>query len=157
MPQAEYAVTAREPLSLNCRLRLPTAASRFVPMRLDSVEEKIGCLPVLRLLGSLEISTVDALRDRTVGLLARGASAIALDLAQLTLVASSGMGALLGGKKRAMEKEVSYFLLDCPIPLQRLLDMVGLNRVMDFCTRQELGERFPAPEPAPTPTPARRR
>jgi anti-sigma B factor antagonist len=126
-------------------------------MRLDIVEEKIGSVPVLRLLGSLDISTVDALRDRTIGLLDRGASAIALDLAQVTLVDSSGMGALLGGKKRAMEKEVSYYLLDCPTPLQRLLDLVGLNRVMDFCTRQELGERYPAPEPVPTPTPTRRR
>jgi len=126
-------------------------------MRLDIVEEKIGSVPVLRLLGSLDISTVDALRDRTITLLDRGASVIALDLAQLTLVDSSGMGALLGGKKRAMEKEISYFLLDCPAPLQRLLDMVGLNRVMDFCTRQELGERFPAPEPIPTRTATRRR
>jgi anti-anti-sigma factor len=82
-----------------------------------------------------------------IQLLERGTPAVALDLAQVTLVDSSGTGALLSGKKRALEKEISLFLLDCPAPLQRLLDMVGLNRVLDFCTRRELDGRFPNPEP----------
>jgi anti-sigma B factor antagonist len=125
-------------------------------MRLDIVEEKVGPVPVLRLLGSLDITTVDALRERTIHLLERNTPAVALDLAQVTLVDSCGMGALLGGKKRAVEQEVGFYLLDCPAPLQRLLDMVGLNRVMDFCTRRELEEQFPSREPQPGPTVSQR-
>jgi anti-sigma B factor antagonist len=125
-------------------------------MRLDMVEERVGPVAVLRLLGSLDITTVDTFRERTLGLLEREIPAVAFDLAQVTLMDSSGMGALLGGKKRAVEKSVGYFLLDCPAPLQRLLDMVGLNRVMDFCTRQELVNRYLALAPEPL-QPARRR
>ncbi len=120
-------------------------------MRLDIVQEQIGQVPVLRLLGALDIATLDQFREGACRLLEQEAPAIAVDLAQVTFVDSSGMGALLAGKKRAMEKGVEFVLLDCPEPLQRLLDLVGLNRIIDFRARHELAERFPMPEP-PTPT-----
>jgi anti-sigma B factor antagonist len=113
-------------------------------MRLEIVDEREGTVPVLRLLGTLDVSTVDQLRQRIITLLEQEAPAVALDMAQVAFVDSSGLGALLGGKKRALEKGVGYYLLDCPPPLQRLIGLVGLDQVMDFCTRRELTERFPA-------------
>src|SRR5438045_8150838 len=112
-------------------------------MRLDMVEELVGRVPVLRLLGSLDITTVDALRERQIGLLERDTPAVALDLAQVTLVDSSGMGVLLGGKKRAVEREVGFFLLDCPAPLQRLVVLVGMDSVLDYCSGRQLHLPFP--------------
>lgn len=125
-------------------------------MRLEMVEEREGAVPVLRLLGTLDVSTVGELRQRTIALLERDAPAIALDLAQVSFVDSSGLGALIGGKKRALEKGCQYFLLDCPPPLQRLVDLVGLDQVIEFCTRRELAGRFPAPA-APARSPAARK
>jgi anti-sigma B factor antagonist len=116
-------------------------------MQLDIVEEREGPVPVLRLLGTLDITTIDRLRERIIELLERDDPAVALDLAQVGVVDSSGMGTLLAGKKRALEKNVDYYLLDCPEPLQKLLGMVGLDRVIDFCPRHELRQRFPDPEP----------
>lgn len=124
-------------------------------MQLEIVAEREGTAAVLRLLGTLDTSTVDQLRSQIIMLLEQEASAIALDMAQLTFVDSSGLGALIGGKKRALEKGRDYFLLDCPPPLQRLVELVGLDQVIDFCTRRELAVRFPAPA-APRPEPERR-
>jgi anti-sigma B factor antagonist len=120
-------------------------------MRLEIIDECEGAVLVLRLLGTVDVSTVDQLRQRTMTLLERDVPAIALDLAHVTFVDSSGLGALLGGKKRALEKNVGYLLLDCPAPLQRLLALVGLDQVIDFCPRRELAERFPAPVRPPVP------
>lgn len=123
-------------------------------MRLEIVNEREGAVPVLRLLGTLDISTVDQLRERTIALLEEEAPAVTVDLAQVTFVDSSGLGALLAGKKRAMEKGKEYYLLDCPAPLQSLLALVGLDQVIDFCARRELAEKFPAPAPPPPSRPA---
>jgi anti-sigma B factor antagonist len=115
-------------------------------MRLEIVEENDGPVPILRLLGAVDTATIGPLRERIMAALGREVPAIALDLAQVTFVDSSGMGTLLSGKKRAAEKNVGYYLLDCPAPLQELLDLVGLNRVIDFCSRRELRDRLPQPE-----------
>jgi anti-sigma B factor antagonist len=117
-------------------------------MQLEIVEEREGRVPVLRLLGPLDVATADQLRERIIALLERDVPAVAVDLAQVAFVDSSGMGALLGGKKRALERNIDYYLLDCPAPLASLLNMVGLDRVIDFCARRELAQRFPPEETA---------
>jgi len=124
-------------------------------MRLEVVEDRDHAIPVLRLFGGLDISTVDELRQRLIPLLDQDISSLALDLSQVTFVDSSGLGALLAGKKRALEKDVFYFLVDCPAPLQSLIELVGLDQVMEFCTWRELVGRFPATAPR-TPTGSRR-
>jgi anti-sigma B factor antagonist len=116
-------------------------------MRLEVVEDRDHAIPVLRLFGGLDITTVDELRQRSITLLEQDVASVALDLSQVTFVDSSGLGALLAGKKRALEKQVGYFLVDCPAPLQGLIDLVGLDQVMDFCTWRELVERFPGMAP----------
>jgi anti-sigma B factor antagonist len=125
-------------------------------MQLEILEERDGRIPVLRLLGPLDVATADQYRERVARLLEQEPPAIGIDLRQVAFVDSSGMGALLGGKKRALERNVGYFLLDCPAPLQNLLHMVGLDRVIDFCARHELAQRFPVEESPAAPA-ARRR
>jgi anti-sigma B factor antagonist len=112
-------------------------------MRLEVVEDRDHAIPVLRLFGGLDIMTMDELRQRLIALLEQNVPSVALDLSQVTFVDSSGLGTLLAGKKRALEKNVGYFLVDCPAPLQSLIELVGLDQVMDFCTWRELVERFP--------------
>jgi anti-sigma B factor antagonist len=116
-------------------------------MRLEVVEDRDHAIPVLRLLGGLDITTVDELRQRLITLLEQDVTAVALDLSQVTFVDSSGLGALLAGKKRALEKNAGYFLVDCAAPLQSLIELVGLDQIMEFCTWRELVERFPVTVP----------
>ena len=52
-------------------------------MRLDIVEERAGVVPVLRLIGALDPSTVDPLRERTLDLLERDTPAVAVDRSEL--------------------------------------------------------------------------
>jgi anti-anti-sigma factor len=131
---------------------ITSASVKEACMRLEIIEEREDSIPVLRLLGGLDISTVDQLRERMIGMLERDVPALALDMAQVTFVDSTGLGTLLVGKKRALEKNVAYYLLDCPTPLQRLIELVGLDQVIDFCARRELADRIPAgapPQPVP--------
>ena len=116
-------------------------------MKLEIIEDREQTVPVLRLFGGLDISTVGQLRERVIALLAEEIPALALDMSQVTFADSSGLGTLLAGKKRALEKSVGYYLVDCPAPLQSLIALVGLDQIMDFCTWRELVERFPAPAP----------
>jgi anti-sigma B factor antagonist len=126
-------------------------------MKLEIVEDLEITVPVLRLFGALDISTVGQLRERLIAALEREIPALALDMSQVTFVDSSGLGALLAGKKRALEKSVGYFLVDCPAPLQSLIALVGLDQVMQFCTWRELVEQFPAPAPLAAATGTRRK
>ena len=114
-------------------------------MRLEVIEDRDHTVPVLRLFGGLDISTVGQLRERVIALLEEEIPALALDMSQVTFADSSGLGTLLAGKKRALEKNVGYYLVDCPAPLQDLIALVGLDQVIDFCTWRDLVERFPAP------------
>jgi anti-sigma B factor antagonist len=127
-------------------------------MRLEVIEDNEHAIPLLRLFGGLDISTVGQLRERLIGALERDILALALDLSQVSFVDSSGLGTLLAGKKRALEKNMSFFLVDCPTPLQSLIALVGLDQVIDFCTWRELVERFPSSKPGgPSPVAALQR
>ena len=126
-------------------------------MKLEVIEDRDHPIPVLRLFGGLDISTIDQLRERIISVSSDPIPALALDMSQVTFVDSSGLGTLLAGKKRALERNVEYLLVDTPAPLQSLITLVGLDQVIDFCTWHELMERFPAPASAPKAGAARSR
>src|SRR5437870_5764160 len=91
--------------------RLPRVCLRFqaraapsfgegASMRLEVIEDREHTIPVLRLFGGMDISTVGELRERLISVMEHEISALALDLSQVTFVDSSGLGTLLAGKKR---------------------------------------------------------
>jgi anti-anti-sigma factor len=120
-------------------------------MPLEIVEEREGAVPVLRLLGPLDVSNVDQLRRRIATLVDLEPPAIALDMVGVSLVDTSAMGVLLSGKRRTRERHMGYYLLDCPASVVRLLKLAGIDRLLEFCTRQELREWFPARGVPPSP------
>jgi stage II sporulation protein AA (anti-sigma F factor antagonist) len=126
-------------------------------MRLEVIEDTAHVLPVLRLLGGLDISTVGLLRERLIAALEQNIPALALEMSQVSFVDSSGLGTLLAAKKRALAQNVGFYLVDCPAPLQSLISLVGLDQVIDFCTWRELLDRFPSPKPSTPPPMATRR
>src|SRR2546423_15671501 len=101
-------------------------------MRLEIIEDREHTVPVLRLFGGLDISTVGQLRERVIALLEEEIPALALDMSQVTFADSSGLGTLLAGKNRALAKRVGYYLADCPVSLQDLIAFGRLDQGLGF-------------------------
>jgi anti-sigma B factor antagonist len=92
-------------------------------------QEKIEGTSVLRLVGELDVSTVPALREAMERRFAEGADSLALDFSGVTFVDSTGLGALLGAKRRVMERSGQIYLLGTSEPLERLLQMLSLKQL----------------------------
>jgi anti-sigma B factor antagonist len=84
---------------------------------------------VLRLIGALDEATAPRLRQDLVALAEAGETSVVIDLASMSFVDSTGLGALVGGLKRfrALFGDV---VLRSPTPAARkVLDMTGLTEV----------------------------
>jgi anti-sigma B factor antagonist len=71
-------------------------------MGLDIVVETRGGSAVIRPHGELDIATVPSLRAAVIDAIAEGRVDLVVDLAGVTFIDSSGLGALVGALKRAV-------------------------------------------------------
>jgi anti-sigma B factor antagonist len=67
--------------------------------RLD-VERDDGCVVTVRLQGELDLGTADVLRSCLAELYASGRRQVVLDLSELDVIDSTGLGVLVAGLKR---------------------------------------------------------
>jgi anti-sigma B factor antagonist len=108
--------------------------------------QDLGAWVVVTVSGEIDMATGPTLRDNLLGVLARGDHRVVLDLSNVTFMDSSGLGALLGGHRRAQ-------LLDGEIriaaPSERVLEILrltNLDRVFDLyltvaaAAEQDVGE-----------------
>ena len=109
-------------------MSLPTMPeSTVLDLRVDRLSEG----PVVRLRGELDVQTSIHLRRLLCQLLAAGDRRIVLDLTDLAFVDSAGLGVLVGGLKRARQRE-GDLALACPRPtVANVLDMTGLSTVFE--------------------------
>ena len=113
-------------------------------MSLDIIPELGNTVPVLRLIGEVDISTVDALRRRIQEQFDGGATSLAFDLTQVSFIDSTGLGALMGAKRRAVERDGEVYLLEPSGVLQRLLSVLAMEPMFTICSLQEFRERCAA-------------
>jgi anti-anti-sigma factor len=95
-------------------------------------QENVAGVPVLRLVGEIDINAVPTLREAMDRAYGGGASSLALDFNGVTFVDSSGLGALLSAKRRAVESGGQVYLLGTSPPLERLLEMLSLKPLFVF-------------------------
>ncbi len=84
-----------------------------------------GTTYVLR--GTLDIATAPSLRARLDAAAAMGA--ITIDLSAVDFIDSTGLGALIGANRRAIERGEPLHLIVPEGPISRLLAITGLVRV----------------------------
>ena len=98
-----------------------------------------GEVPVLVLSGEHDLSTAPGLRARLHDL--GETSAVIIDLDETTFVDSSILGVLVGGLRRAREREVPFGLVlgdDAHPAIRRIFELTGLHDVFPiFATRAE--------------------
>lgn len=83
--------------------------------------------PVLAVSGDLDISGVDEFLEHADRLLRESASTIDIDLAGVTFIDSSGLGALVRLQKTATENGRELRLSNVPRPVTRILELTGLT------------------------------
>ena len=107
---------------------------------------------VCHLTGNLEHLTVVDFRESVAHL--GGAKRVIFDLSAVPFVDSAGLGALIGTVRRTREQGGEAVVCAARPSVQRVLEMVGLHRVVNvFSSLREAQAYFPA---GPWPKQARR-
>jgi anti-sigma B factor antagonist len=98
-------------------------------LTVDIRAEHNGEALVFRLKGSLDLATSPSVRAALVEAADEGKHDIIVDLSQLEFIDSTGLGALIGAHRRALEHGGRVRLIVNDGPIQRLLNITGLMRI----------------------------
>lgn len=85
---------------------------------------------VYRLSGSLDLATSPSLRAALIEAANEGKHDIVVDLSHLEFLDSTGLGAIIGAHRRALENGGAVRLVVNEGPIQRLLTITGLMRIL---------------------------
>jgi anti-sigma B factor antagonist len=107
--------------------------------KLEVARAEAGGVPVLRLRGRLTLGEGSRDLRRTISdIAAEGHKSVLLDLAELSYIDSSGLGALVAGYNSLKLTGGSVGLFHVPERVRELLEMSGLTAVFRiFATEQE--------------------
>ena len=100
------------------------------PLSVEIKPEHDGTAIVYRLRGSLDFETAPSLRAAMLEAADQGKHDIVVDLSQLEFLDSSGLGALIGAHKRALEHAGRLRLIISTGTIARLLTITGLMHVL---------------------------
>lgn len=100
--------------------------------------ESSGNSLLMRLSGSLDVATSPSLKDALAKALHEQGSNVVVDLTQVEFLDSTGLGALMGAHRRALENGGRLALIVHEGPISRLLTITGLSRV--FSVYPSVGE-----------------
>src|SRR5579871_5112618 len=99
-------------------------------LSVDIKSEHGGDAIVYRLRGSLDFATSPSLRAALIEAADEGKHDIVVDLSQLEFLDSSGLGAIIGAHRRALEQGGCVRLIVSEGPIQRLLTITGLMSIL---------------------------
>lgn len=106
-------------------------------MNFDISTERVGRWSVVRLAGDLDIATAGMLRRELDTQLQVDGKEVAVDLADLAFIDSSGLGVLLAGMKQSMT-EGGNFALVAPGPQAlRVFEAAGLLKFLPIYSSPE--------------------
>lgn len=106
-------------------------------LSVDIKSEHDGNAIIYRLRGSLDLATAPSLRAALLEAANEGKHDIIVDLSQLEFLDSTGLGALIGAHRRALEHGGRVRLIVNDGPIQRLLTITGLMRIFSVYASTE--------------------
>lgn len=98
-------------------------------LTIEMKTENHGEALIYRLRGSLDVATSPSVRAALVEAASNGSNKIVVDLTKVEFLDSTGLGALIGAHRRALEQGGSVSLVTSEGPISRLLNITGLLRV----------------------------
>jgi anti-sigma B factor antagonist len=115
----------------------PSAAWEDI-IDLEVSSSTVGDWTVLKLDGEVDIYTAGTLRDAVNGAVEEGRYRIAVDLADMEFMDSSGLGVLIAALKRLKENGGELLLVSPRDQMRRILKLTGLDKILTI--RDALGE-----------------
>ncbi len=107
-------------------------------LRIETSPENGGKTLLFRLFGSLDVATSARMKQAFAQATADGRQDVVVDLTHVEFLDSTGLGALVGAHRRAMEAGGRVGLIVKEGPISRLLAITGLSRV--FTLYSSLGD-----------------
>jgi anti-sigma B factor antagonist len=92
------------------------------------VRENEG-IPVIELGGELDAYTCSRLRDAMIEVIEEGKPTLVVSMAKVEYIDSSGLGTLVGGLKRASEKNGKIAVVCTNPQIRKVFEITGLVRV----------------------------
>jgi anti-sigma B factor antagonist len=87
---------------------------------------------VIALAGEVDVYTSPRLKQEMVDLLNKGTSRLVIDLSAVEYLDSTGLGVLIGGLKRAREREGDLRLICDNLRILRIFEITGLTKIFDI-------------------------
>jgi anti-sigma B factor antagonist len=87
---------------------------------------------VIALAGEVDVYTSPRLKQEMVELLNQGTSRLVIDLSAVEYLDSTGLGVLIGGLKRAREREGDLRLICDNLRILRIFEITGLTKIFDI-------------------------
>jgi anti-sigma B factor antagonist len=121
------------------------AASSPTKFRIEEVA--IGSAAMVSLYGELDIQSQDQVAAGLSRALDRHPAALAADLRGLTFMDSTGVHALLDAEARCREQGTAFFIIRGTGAVDRVLSVLGLDRLFEIITEPEqlAGRLSPVP------------
>lgn len=104
---------------------------------IDIKSDHNGDALVFSLRGTLDVATSPSVRAALIEAAENGKHEIIVDLSQVEFLDSTGLGALIGAHRRALEKNGRVRLVCTDGPIQRLLNITGLMKSFAVYTTLE--------------------
>ncbi len=101
----------------------------------------LDTIPVLRLSGELDLSTVPELRRAIRGLIEETQVNFVINLTNLDFIDSSGLGVLVGGLARVREKQGEIKLVCANRRILRVFEMTRLTQLFEIYDAEEAAAR----------------
>jgi len=99
-------------------------------LNIDIKTERSGESIIFRLRGALDIATSPTIRAALLEEVTEHRHKVVVDLTQLNFLDSTGLGALIGAQRRALERGGEHLrLVVTEGPISRLLNITGLMEV----------------------------
>lgn len=103
--------------------------SRRINIDLTFEVKQQGPWTVLEVAGEIDLHSAPQVRNNINTRLEEGQTQIAMDLAGVEFIDSSGLAALISGQKKAVEASGSLVLVSPTEPVKRALSVTGLDKI----------------------------
>lgn len=87
---------------------------------------------VIALGGEVDVYTSPRLKQEMVDLLNKGTARLIIDLSAVEYLDSTGLGVLIGGLKRARERDGDLRLICDNLRILRIFEITGLTKIFDI-------------------------
>jgi anti-sigma B factor antagonist len=121
-------------------------------MHLDiDVTERDG-YTVISPQGEIDFATGPALKEAITDALVAGKTHLVVDLLAVEFIESTGLGALIGGRRRARALDGSLSLVCAENPVLKVFRVTGLDKVFEIYETVEDATAKPLPEASSAPS-----